>query len=189
MFRRASRLLVALAAVGCLQNHDVFRDVEPRPAPERSPLGGACSRDEDCVVPSVCLNQICSACPSTLRCRPDFTVLARNGCSWCAPSNECVTDSDCGPGMQCFAGAQCPPGCSDPSCCFGNLCSDPSCGPPPNLDCSRVGCADGSNCIGTGTVDGCECQPATHTWECMMHDGQNECDHQQYGMPPGGGWM
>jgi len=198
MFRRASPWILLLAAGGCLKNHEIFRDIEQQEAPETPEAGApelravgeACSRDEDCVFRSVCLNQTCTACPSTTRCRDDFSLASRNGCGWCAPDNQCFTDSDCEPGLECFTGVQCKPGCNDPSCCFGNLCSDPSCGPPPpNFDCSRVGCADGSNCVGTGIVDGCACNPDTRTWECEMRDGENECDHQPYGMPSGGGRM
>ena len=193
MFLRALCLFVTLAAAGCLKNHELFQDVaeEPDAGPSAKGADGeACARDEDCVTGTVCTSEVCTACPTATRCRDDFSAIKRNGCTWCTPNNECLSNAECGAGMVCWAGFQCPPGCNDASCCFGNLCSDPSCGPPPsNLDCSRVGCADGSNCVGTGSVDGCACDPTTHDWSCMMQEGANECDPYPGGGPPGGGRM
>jgi len=190
MLSRASCLVLAFIATGCLQNHELFQEVAPR-----HNVGEPCATDEDCVTSLICSDEVCTACPEFMRCRQGFSALQRNGCTWCAPRNDCTSDEECGSGMVCYAGQQCPPGCNDPSCCFGNLCSDPSCPPPPNLDCSLSGCADGSNCVGTGQVGGCACDPSMHTWSCMMQDGAaNQCDHfrgpggeQGGGGPPGGG--
>lgn len=184
MLLRASCLLVALLAPACLENHELFQDIATRHA-----TGEPCATDEDCITANVCTNAVCTPCPSFMHCRDGFGAQPRNGCTWCAPINDCLSDDQCGSGMVCYAGAQCPPGCDDPSCCYGNLCSDPSCGPPPsNLDCSRVGCADGSNCVGTGQFEGCACDPSTHEWTCMMHEGeQNQCDGYRGGAGPPGG--
>jgi len=187
MLSRASCLVIALAATACLQNHELFQDVPP--GTPRHAAGEPCTKDEDCVTANVCTNEQCTPCPTFMHCREGFSALPRNGCTWCAPYNDCASDDDCGSDMVCYAGAQCPPGCNDdPTCCFGNRCSDPSC-PPPNLDCSVSGCADGSNCIGGGHYDGCACDPSTHEWTCMQHDGeQNQCDgFRGGGGPPGGG--
>lgn len=186
-------VIVSASLGGCLQNHELFQDVaESLPdagAVEGRAAGDACTRDEDCLTGTVCNDQICTPCPTSTRCRENFSALKRNGCTWCTPQNECLSNDECGGGMVCYPGLQCLPGCDgDLSCCFGNLCSDPSCGAPPNLDCSRVGCADGSSCVGAGVVDGCACEPSTHQWQCMLQDGENECE-QFSGGGPGGGRM
>ncbi|HWP10107.1 MAG TPA: hypothetical protein VNN72_30400 [Polyangiaceae bacterium] len=184
MLTRASCLAIALAATACLQNHELFHDV----AAVRHATGESCAKDDDCVTSNVCTDQVCAPCPAFMHCRDNFSALPRNGCTWCAPYNDCTSDEQCPSGTTCYAGAQCPPGCDgDPACCYGNRCSDPSC-PPPNLDCSVAGCADGSNCIGSGQFDGCECDPSTHEWTCMMHEGpENQCDgFRGGGGPPGG---
>ena len=82
--------------------------------------------------------------------------------------------------MVCYAGLQCRPGCqNDPACCYGNLCGDANCGAPTNLDCSKVGCADGGSCIGTARVDECECDEELFVWGCAMNTGSNQCQLEQ----------
>jgi hypothetical protein len=173
---------------GCLDNHELFREVEASSAggggggpAARSPAGGPCNADQDCVSTTWCADRTCTPCPPSTRCRARFSAVTRNGCTWCAPPNECLKDSECGEQMLCYAGAQCAPGCdpADPACCFGNLCGDPNCGPPTDLDCSVVGCSDGGMCVGTAKVEDCECDEETQKWLCATSTGQNQCQLQQ----------
>jgi hypothetical protein len=177
-------LVLALGTWGCLQEHQLFRDVEAgagaSSAPAKHGLGEACARDEDCVAASWCAEGTCSACPAATRCRDNFSAIKRNDCTWCAPPNECLADAECGDDGVCHAGLQCLPGChDDPSCCFGNLCGDASCGRPTNLDCAQVGCPDGGSCVGTGRVDDCECEDPALGWSCATVTGANQCQLEQ----------
>jgi hypothetical protein len=183
-FRSILTALSLLLCGGCLQNHELFREVDAAGAgatePVKSAIGQACARDEDCVSASWCANQLCTACPTATRCRDNFSAVKRNDCTWCAPNNECLANSECGGDEVCYAGLQCTPGCqNDPTCCYGNLCGDPSCGPPTSLDCSKVGCADGGSCLGTASFDECECDEVTHVWGCAMSSGSNQCQLDQ----------
>ena len=182
-------------AVGCLQTHQLFQGVTTNggsagmpatgrggPPMMRFPAGDPCSADTDCMSGSWCMQGICTTCGAATDCREGFSPAARNGCSWCAPPNECVTDTSCGDGMQCFPGSQCEPGCRDLTCCHGNLCGDPECGPPDQLDCSVVGCPDGNACMGTSQARDCRCDH--HQWTCDMSDGANQCEQQQHSPSP-----
>lgn len=141
----------------------------------RFPLGSHCASDADCTSGTWCVSGMCSSCDSPTDCRDGYSATARNGCSWCAPPNECVTDASCGDGMLCFPGNECEPGCQDLTCCHGNLCGDSECGPPSDLDCSVVGCADGAPCMGSAQARNCRCDH--RQWMCDMSDGQNQCQH------------
>jgi hypothetical protein len=192
--------LPALAA-GCLQTHQLFQEVNGTgglgaagsaasgrggqsgnfggpggPPMMRFHPGDPCSADTDCVSGSWCMQGTCTTCGAATDCRQGFNAVARNGCQWCAPPNTCVTNESCGDGQICYPGDQCEPGCSDLTCCHGNQCGDPECGPPDQLDCSVIGCPDGNPCMGTAQAQNCRCDH--HQWMCDMSDGANQCEQE-----------
>ena len=200
MLSRNIRLALAVSCLpaftpGCLQTHELFQEVTGSGGmgasagtpgvtggpggrsggpTQRFPAGDPCQADTDCFSGNWCMQGTCTTCGAATDCRDGFGPAARNGCSWCAPANECVTDASCGDGMKCFPGSQCEPGCSELTCCHGNLCGDPDCGPPDQLDCSVVGCPDGNPCMGSAQAHNCRCDH--HGWMCDMTDGANQCD-------------
>jgi hypothetical protein len=61
--------------------------------------------------------------------------------------------------MKCYPGLFCTDWCppKDPTCCFGNVCSLPGCGPN-TAGCSVTGCPQGQECVEQGCVSGfCDC--------------------------------
>lgn len=141
-----------------------------------------CKVHSDCGQGQLCAAGSCIDCKTTSsKCPPDCAwgfspqPTVHNGCAVCecVPKNECQSDADCGAGSMCYPGAQCDDGCSDPSCCHGNLCSEPGCKPPgESVSCAVVGCAAGQ-CRGDIACkpSACRCNlasaPVTLTgWEC-----------------------
>lgn len=177
-------LLACGGVAGCFQNHELFvelADAGPSDPPDvpKKALGEPCDVDTECITSGWCTEHLCTACPSISGCRPGFNVIRRNGCDWCAPPNECITDSACGGQQKCYAGLQCEPGCNGAlTCCHGNLCGDRGCGTPIAADCSKVGCADGGRCVGTATVSECECEESAG-WSCSTTGGSNQCELEQ----------
>lgn len=136
----------------------------------------ACKSHADCPDQTVCEGFQCvpcakssaSACPSecpwpSWKAQP----FNRNRCALCecAPPSMCTSDADCGAGLQCYRGQQCQEGCNDPSCCFGNFCSQPGCENPPALSCSIVGCAIGP-CVGDNACEPAACKCDGKAFEC-----------------------
>lgn len=136
----------------------------------------SCSSDLDCGPMAWCVNQRCRPChrpPPGSRC--ELALFFRNGCPWCVTASNCRSDADCGFGKVCYPGQPCAPGCpsSDPACCHGSICGDPGCPPTAGLDCSLVGCPDGSWCDLVTAGQTCQCSPAGQ-WLCTQGSG-NTC--------------
>ena len=136
---------------------------------------GLCFAHGDCPTFSVCQDSQCVSCPAVpaLCSGPCpfnfFPLLAeRNGCEICecvAPS-ECVSNDDCQPWEICYAGVQCTQGCTQPSCCSGNQCSQPGCGPPWDAaGCVVAGCPGGGSCLSECDREACDCNGVD--WMCV----------------------
>lgn len=80
------------------------------------------------------------------------------------PASECSSNADCPSNETCYAGAQCEEGCSEPSCCFGNHCSQPGCGANRPPLCLAFGCSKGESCLAACDATSCECDGAD--WVC-----------------------
>lgn len=128
----------------------------------------ACKGDADCKTGSWCdkANGNCRACVETPVCLPPFSFIQRNGCAYCIPPDDCQDDGDCNNnGGHCYAGQLCGRDCvNDPSCCFGNRCAAPGCGPTTGLDCSLFGCPDGTYCDIQDVTQRCVCNQGR--WLC-----------------------
>jgi hypothetical protein len=128
-----------------------------------------CSVDSDCDGSQICELYQCQQCPKNLSCPPTWQLILRHGCTVCVPPNDCggIGGPGCPAPLSCVAGLTCLPGCNNsPECCFGNQCADPSCGPPKNADCARVGCPDGTFCKVAGPPVSCACDPMRGAWVC-----------------------
>jgi hypothetical protein len=136
-------------------------------------IGGACAGHESCPPGAICQGGICAPCPGEPSCPAACPfafspiLVDRNGCAICecAPRSECRSDADCHPAQICYAGVQCEDGCSEPECCFGNLCSAPGC-PPAELgaSCAVAGCHAGGQCLSNCARAACECRGGS--WDC-----------------------
>lgn len=132
----------------------------------------ACQIDAHCPQGFWCVANRCTLCPPLADCVFPYVSIPRNGCSWCVPLGECASDAECRQGSICYAGQACLPGCTSPSCCFGNLCDEPGCGPTDDLDCSLVGCGDSGTCEISGEWPNCAC--SNGSWTCSS-DAPNAC--------------
>ena len=140
-------------------------------------IGAVCKQHADCGSGALCVKNTCQTCDKApggcpTACPFGFKqqVFMRNGCTVCecAPTNECMRDTDCGSNEHCYTGQQCSDGCKDPSCCFGNLCAVPGCQDTSKVSCTRVGCASG-HCLDSGkcvTPPVCKCLAPSQSWWC-----------------------
>ena len=136
-------------------------------------LGEACTTHGQCAFGTVCGDYSCQACPAEPAscpgpCAYGFQplLIVRNGCGLCecVPPSQCTGNADCQNGETCYAGTQCQDGCSDPTCCFGNHCSQPGCeGTRPPL-CLAFGCSNGGSCLAACDATSCACDGAG--WIC-----------------------
>ena len=138
----------------------------------------ACSLDSNCPYTFWCTDGRCRRCvqpPPGSLCAPGLYPFPRNGCTWCVPPNECGGPPGspmCSQDQVCYAGQTCLPHCDEPACCFGNICDAPGCGKTTDLDCSIVGCPDGSNCFVADPGQVCTCQSGR--WLCSAAS-RNRC--------------
>jgi hypothetical protein len=138
----------------------------------------SCSVDSNCPSTFWCTDGRCRRCsqPSSgSLCPLGLYPFPRNGCTWCVPGNECggpPGSPTCSSDQTCYAGQTCLPHCTDPGCCFGNVCDAPGCGPTTGLDCSIVGCPDGSSCMLIDPGQVCTCQSGR--WLCSTAS-RNKC--------------
>jgi hypothetical protein len=136
----------------------------------------ACADDAECGAGQWCVGGVCGPCDNSgtacdIVCPDGWSTYARNGCSpcECAPLNACAADADCAAGEKCYAGNfcwdWCPPG--DPSCCFGNVCSQAGCSDPNPTGCHTTGCPEDQQCVSDPiecASSGCACDG--QGWAC-----------------------
>jgi hypothetical protein len=190
-------LLLLLGQLGCSPKYELLRTFEESAGGSSASAGGpsgsqvvggtmslgatdsggsaAASGSDSGGYTSGGTGQACPAAPASCTgpCAYGFQplLLARNGCAICecVPPSECSSNADCQSGEICYAGAQCEDGCSEPSCCFGNHCSQPGCaGSRPPL-CLAFGCSDGESCLAACDATSCECDGAG--WACESTTG------------------
>lgn len=144
--------------VTCSANGVLNVDPQCEPCP--------CALDIDCGPGAWCTDGRCRACAVADTCRIPFAFVDRNGCAYCLPPTKCRDDSDCSAGQRCYSGQTCLPGCAedDRTCCYGNGCAAPGCGTTAGLDCSLVGCPDGSYCDLLDLDHECAC--TSSGWRC-----------------------
>jgi hypothetical protein len=147
--------------------------------------GGQCSTDADCIAGEQwCVGGACVACDNSglacdILCIMGWTTYERNGCypCACAPMNQCTSDAACGAGEECYAGQFCWDWCpaGEPSCCYGNTCSQAGCADPNPTGCFTTGCPIGEDCVDAGgcTSSGCFCDGMG--WACTDDCGGGTC--------------
>lgn len=138
--------------------------------------GGTCATDTDCTAGSLwCVGGTCVPCDNTglicdLACGNGWQLYVRNGCHpcECAPLNACTSDGDCGGNDKCYAGAFCWDWCpaDDPSCCFGNICTNPGCTITPPTGCVTRGCPQGDTCSASTGCAPSVCSCSGGNWMC-----------------------
>jgi len=141
-----------------------------------STTGKSCKLDDDCDAGQWCVENACAPCAAKQDCSFGWSSIDRHGCAWCVPPNGCTDDSACS-GLSCYAGQACLPGCAqDLKCCFGNICAEKGCPTTASADCSRVGCAQGTQCTGSNqTTTDCKCDPNSGLFICSQSGSGNIC--------------
>ncbi|MEL6178560.1 MAG: hypothetical protein AAFS10_06385, partial [Myxococcota bacterium] len=149
---------------------------------------GACETDDECRAGAEwCEEGQCTECDNSglfcdLACQEGYTFAERNGCTpcECVPINECTNDRDCEQGV-CEPGPECLSWCpvGDPSCCYGNTCSEPSACEGPNPEgCVDTGCPRGQVCsfdTRECVPSSCFCDEESGTWGCTDDCGGGGC--------------
>lgn len=142
-----------------------------------------CADDRECVEGAEwCVGGRCVECDNSgpacfIVCPAGWSTYMRNGCSPCdcAPMNACTSDRMCGGLNVCHPGAFCTDWCpDDPSCCFGNTCSMPSCDGPPPVGCFVRGCPEGETCTASGCASS-SCTCTADGWACTDDCGGGTC--------------